>query len=1276
MKTLVLLLSLSSCLPLLAAEHRLALVRWRGVQEFGKAKTENTMSAAIREQGVSGGVIMPSIFLHPEGEGRAVASFERVSWGLEGGLRVFFVGYVGLSDGVKWDDKVNVADGARFYVMLDGKDVASAEVKESQWSPLAAQLYEAPAGNGTFEGALALATDSGPAHNASYDWALFGEPMLVALDGRPLPVSTAVSGVNGVFIAQVNGGAGKIVLEGLTDRGDPIPDAVATIEVPQGATGLQFAQFDFSQHAGCSAWRWRPEGVTVASAWGGSLQPRLALAECGLVQGFALAGEPLRVRVSVRNYGPGALLPEHGAAVECNGKRELVERMPPDSRTHVDFDLGLPGAGPVPVQAMAQVGGASDIRTLQIDVWPSLPRLPEGRPAKARAVELARDYLLLENPHCRWLINRRTNGRGALVYAWIGDHWELSGSVAPWVALVSTTGGDRGLPSFPEVEARPARGGVQLEARYDGARFAVALDAFLPDDSPALRMDLSVEAREPTKLAAVWGPAVHAGDRGTGAQKGIALFPGLDYLEGKEQSSSTRDLAPPLNERWTPHKFKITVPMMMVETRDGGPVMAVVWDPKQKWDGEHAEPAACFASPDFVTHQDSHLMQLMLPSVPDSIAESQRAAGEPIELQPGKPWKLTQFIVAGVPKPDATAALNWFGDLVGYPDAETWPRSFEDEIALCRHAFLNTVWDPEKQGSRHVIGWASANAPGHAALMLMDARTVAQGEAKTQLLDRVKLVAEKTVKEEGPAGLASPAQCHIMGWEFPYHWGYLPEALAGMEAMAYGALNSQEDDGGWGYYPDAERKRLGEPGTRVMGIAGRNAYLMAKWVAISGDPVVEQALRHALQHMETYRVPRGAQGWECPILEPDVLASAYAVRAYVWAYMALGDKALLDKARFWARTGLPFQYAWDDGGHPGMRYSSIPVFGSTFFTHTWIGLPVQWCGLVYAYGLQELMRFDPNDLWRKQAEGMTISGMVQQWPMDSKEFAGTYPDSYGQWFTHRNPVFINPENIQLNLMALRGLDPGLRSVAVSLGGGPVHVTAPGDLKAKATGRDGLTVELKYLPGETCYVTIAPVAAEGLTVKIGDESLLRRETLAAGETGWAYDAQLRVLAIGVKADGQGLARLALSGLACSVPELPKTKATWDFDQDTEGWTVAHSCELKAENGHLVLTVTGEDAYASSGPAAIKAGEHRRLRVSARLTGGSSLALFWRSTRSPGWGPDKEVHADLPANGQWHEVLFDLSRHPLWIGAIQQIRLDPEGAGLAPGVVLEVDWIRAE
>jgi hypothetical protein len=788
-------------------------------------------------------------------------------------------------------------------------------------------------------------------------------------------------------------------------------------------------------------------------------------------------------------------------------------------------------------------------------------------------------------------------------------------------------------------------------------------------------VSVTVEAQQDTELLALWGPAVHAGDRSTGRQKGIAIFPGLEYLEGDELSSSTRDLARPMADRWTPHRFKVTMPLMMVETRDGGPVVAVAWDPNQKWDGEHGQPATRFSSPDQLTQQDSHLLQLGLPSVPEFIPESADRATVPVQLQAGDTWRLEQQIVAAVPTPDATGLLETFDRMVGYPEAEAAPRSFEEEMALCRRGFLESVWDEATQTSLHYVGSGKSNAPGFATLMLMDARAVARGDDQARVMERVKLIADKTLREGGAPGLTSSAACHIMGWEFPYHWGHLPAALPGMRAAAYGSLDSQEADGGWGYYPDESRRTLGEPGTRVIGIAARNAYLLAKWLAISGDPAAESALREALAHMEQYRVPRGAQGWECPILEPDVLASAYAVRAYVWTYMATGEAKWLDDARFWARTGLPFQYTWDDGQRPGMRYASIPVFGSTFFSHSWLGLPVQWCGLVYAYGLQELLRFDDNPLWRKQVDGMTVSAMHQQWPEDGPaELVGTYPDSYGQWFTHRNPVHINPEDIQVNVLALHGLDPGLRSVPVKTAQGLVHVTAPGDVRARAE-QGALRVDLTYLPAKTAYLTLAPVALTPTAeITASGRPLTRQETLAPGQTGWALHPELNVLVIGLWTDPDGAASVTLKGVTYTLPKAPQLKTGWEFEADAEGWVEGNSCAVSGQDGALKITATGADPYAISGPSDLNANRSRSLTARVRLSAGTAVGLFWRSTVSPGWGPDKEAKVDVPADGAWHEVTFDLSQHALWSGKVTQIRLDLEPADVPAGTTLEVDWVR--
>ena len=1272
---LVLVAAALVTVKVVAAERREARVLWRGVEHFDQAEAGNAMSVALRRPANAGTAGKPSLFVHPNNSGRATLRFPDVAVGGDVGSALFFVGWAGISDGMHWDDADHPADGARFYVTIDGEDVVRAALRENRWQPLAAPL-PGPAGRAGEGGRrqITLATDCGEEGNANYDWALFGDPALVALPKAPLREGVAVEGTSGIVVYRAGDEGAGVLVEALTVDGTPVADAVANgPRVEPGALG--FVRFDFAAQSSCIQWCWRTSEGGIAQAQGGSWRPRPLLTHVGSSQAVVISGDTLRARVGIRNEGLGALLPGDDRWVSCNGSRHPVPRVAPGEEAAVELDLGTqPGPGPVALRVEVCVGGERQEARALVTVWPPLPALPAGAPGASQGTRLGADFVLLQTPACRWLVCTAVPGMAALVFSWGEGRWEMVGSVSPFAELVLADGSIY-RPSF--VLRALDDGSARFDASAVDSPWTCTVRAALRDSPSGLRIDQDLSVSEPVGLLAMRGPAYCVGDRASGTAKGVAVFPGLEYLEGEERSSSARDLAPPLNVRTVPHRFKITLPLMLVETRASGPVGAVAWDPKQAWDGERIAPAACFASPNFLTHQDNHLMQLMLPSVPDGIAENARQASDAVVLSPGKPWRLVQYLLVDRPVPDASVAFRWYDRLVGYPDPEGWPRSFEDEVGLCRHAFLNTAWDAEDRMSLHYVGSGTSNSPGFATLMLTDARTVAQGEAKSRLLERVSFIAEKTLSEQGGAGLTSSAACHIMGWEFPYHWGRVPEALRGMRDSAYGALSSQEEDGGWGYYPDERRGKLGESGARVVGICGRNVYLLAKWVAISGDPVVEEALRKGLAHMRRYVVPRGAQGWECPIYEPDVLGSAYAVRACVWAYMALGEKDLLERARFWARTGLPFQYVWDDGQRPGMRYASIPVFGSTFFTHSWLGLPVQWCGLVYAYALQELLRYGEDDLWRRQVDGMVASATHQQWPLDNPELAGTYPDSYGAWFTRRNPVHINPEDILVNVLAARGADPGLRSAMVPVGDGPVHVTAPAELRLDAVST-GLTADLRYCAGgEVFSATVAPVSVSAQTrIVANGGSLARRDGLGPGVTGWAYHTELRVLTVSLRADREGRARLEVRGIEHLRTEAPVARETWEFDGGTEGWHAGHSCEVDAASGHLRVRVTGDDPYAIGGAARIEAKRFPRLRARVRLTAGSELALFWRSSRSTNWGPDKEKHVAVAGDGQWREVVFDLGDHALWDGTIQQVRLDPEPPGVAGGTVLEIDWIRPE
>src|SRR5204863_491502 len=74
-----------------------------------------------------------------------------------------------------------------------------------------------------------------------------------------------------------------------------------------------------------------------------------------------------------------------------------------------------------------------------------------------------------------------------------------------------------------------------------------------------------------------------------------------------------------------------------------------------------------------------------------------------------------------------------------------------------------------------------------------------------------------------------------------------------------------------------------------------------------------------------------------------------AIRAYHDGYRATGDTRWLHDAVYWAETGVPFIYLCSLPDKPMMLGATIPVFGSTFYTPSWLGMPVPWCGLLYAY---------------------------------------------------------------------------------------------------------------------------------------------------------------------------------------------------------------------------------------------------------------------------------------------------------------------------------------
>jgi hypothetical protein len=77
-----------------------------------------------------------------------------------------------------------------------------------------------------------------------------------------------------------------------------------------------------------------------------------------------------------------------------------------------------------------------------------------------------------------------------------------------------------------------------------------------------------------------------------------------------------------------------------------------------------------------------------------------------------------------------------------------------------------------------------------------------------------------------------------------------------------------------------------------------------------------------------------------------------------------------------------------------------------------MGLPVQWCGLVYADALYRLVRHDPKGPWKQLADGITLSGIQQSWPPEDRDQQGLLPDSFVLRPQTRNGPAINPATVE------------------------------------------------------------------------------------------------------------------------------------------------------------------------------------------------------------------------------------------------------------------------
>jgi hypothetical protein len=561
----------------------------------------------------------------------------------------------------------------------------------------------------------------------------------------------------------------------------------------------------------------------------------------------------------------------------------------------------------------------------------------------------------------------------------------------------------------------------QLSATHDGNTAAYVdrwLDAdqvswearvsFTLLDEARIEVRCVLGAKAKRNLLAFHGPLILAGEQGTGARKDAALLPGVEWLEGMERSSSlprpALTVPEPFYERYVPHPNKITVPVAGIMT--DGRMVGLMWDPLQKWDGTETRPSLVFASPNWLSGQNNHAMGLFVPSIPEWVKENHVLAAKPYEMAPGKELSIT-FTIIQSPAADALAPVRLWYHLNGSSSPDQLKRTYEDEIKSWAIPTTNRTTD---------------------ILDYMHPYTLASGSLA------VTKSAMEWLQVQQPDG----------AWIFDWDLDPGPKVLT---RLVRGISDWPEVDdvtknaymSSYGVVGDTSIGTCTVEGG-ISGVMPGKAISVLRAARLTGRPELLVGAKRALERMNKFVRPEGAQTWEEPLHTPDLLAAAYAIQAFVEGYRLTGEKRWVDAGEKWAWMGLPFVNTWSAPDQMHMKYSTIAYVGLLS------GMPVTWNGLEYAKGLIELSEYLPpraKAFWRTIAEGIVMWVLK----VDRTPFNGKWPD----WLNLLTGAFIVEGGLYADdrpgrlLAMLRGLVVQPETAVTAYKGRPIRITAEGEV---------------------------------------------------------------------------------------------------------------------------------------------------------------------------------------------------------------------------------------
>jgi hypothetical protein len=608
--------------------------------------------------------------------------------------------------------------------------------------------------------------------------------------------------------------------------------------------------------------------------------------------------------------------------------------------------------------------------------------------------------------------------------------------------------------------ALEGRGGLKATTRWKdsgGAGWTFILTA-LPGRGETLKLVTALSVDRPRTL--VHFPALCLLAR---AEARRGLFAGVEYLDPPDVSSSEADLRGLQALRHVPDPHVPTLPLMAIQGE--GYWLSLEW-------ASEGDATPCFDSPArTLGASEGHLLALLLPDGARPPGSRLPHAGR--VLRPGEVLTATATVRAGRGE-GLISAISAFVQGRSLPGVPRLPTGWEATLAA---GWLDSR---AREGDRWRHAWPgefplSSPADSVACQSWLAARLQRSDPPLAERLARSAAAGRKRVPATDLGGIG-----HVPQYAAALTGGNLALAAREVRARVQSLLARFQPDGSVTYSPGRTNLAEGHFEKTANGYSGD--VLVQALRALTLHPtaaLVSEAVRRLRQLDSRWRrdAPRGAQTWEVPLHTPDILASAHLCAAFVLGYELTGDPELLAAARRWALTGIPFVYL-RPVAEPIGPYATIAVLGATQWeAPNWIGLPVQWCGLVYANALFDLAEHDPNGIWKKLADGICASGMLQTWPRgqgDGRE--GLLPDSFHLPAQVRNDVCINPATLQVPLARSLG-QPLYTRLALTLGGPLVHV--PGTIERRGPRAFSVTL----WPRGECEVFVAGLTAPPQNLRV-------------------------------------------------------------------------------------------------------------------------------------------------------------------------------------------------